>query len=285
VIRTCAAQISLKPGNVGENLSRCLGAIEESHRAGVDLLVLPECALSGYILDEEQSRAAAVELEGVELSTLTRAVKAVGIHAVVGFLERDGSTLYNAAALISPSGMIASYRKRHIPFVGADRFVQSGPNVGAIVAETPLGRVGLNICYDIRFPESARTVALAGADLIAQPTNWPIEAVVVATHFPIVRAAENRVFLVIANRGDSENGVSFIGMSQIVAPSGDVVARAERGDTMLIADIDLEQARRKKVVVQPGAYEIDLWRDRHPEMYAAIVHGLVDEGAEEAQAK
>ncbi len=284
-MRTCAAQISLKPGEVGENLSRCLSVIEESQAAGVDLLVLPECAFSGYILDEEQTRAAAVGAEGPELSILSRAVEAAGIHAVVGFLERDGSTLYNAAALMGPSGIVVSYRKRHIPFVGADRFVQAGQNVGPVVAGTPLGRVGLNICYDIRFPESARTVALAGADLIAQPTNWPIEAVVVATHFPIVRATENRVFLVVANRGDSENGVSFIGMSQIVSPSGDVVARAERGDTLLIADIDVEQARRKKVVVQPGAYEIDLWKDRRPEMYAPLVHGAVAERAEEAQAK
>src|SRR6266542_5181526 len=111
-MRTCAAQISLKPGEVGENLSRCLSVIEESQAAGVDLLVLPECAFTGYILDEEQTRAAAVGAEGPELSILSRAVEAAGIHAVVGFLERDESTFYNAAALMGPAGIIVSYRKR-----------------------------------------------------------------------------------------------------------------------------------------------------------------------------
>jgi 5-aminopentanamidase len=284
MLRACAAQVSLSPGDVDGNLSRCLRAVLEAHQAGADLLVLPECSLSGYILDQRQARDSAVTQGGPELSRLGDAVRDAGIHLVVGYLERDDGSLYNASALIGPQGALAHYRKRHIPFVGVDRFVEPGAPDGPVVADTAIGRIGLNICYDIRFPESARTVALAGAEIVAQPTNWPKEARLVASHFPVVRAAENRVFMVVANRGDAENGVEYIGMSQIVAPSGEVLARAERGEAMLIADLSLEQARRKRIVVDPGAYEIDLWRDRRPEMYESLAHRAV-EVTDDVQAK
>jgi predicted amidohydrolase len=285
MLRACAAQVSLQPGQVDANLTRCLRAVKEAHEAGADLLVLPECALSGYILDEGQAQASAVRLEGPELRTFADAVQKAGNHAVIGFLECDGDALYNASALMGPEGTVAHYRKRHIPFVGVDRFVHPGAPVGPVIADATIGRIGLNICYDIRFPESARTVALAGAEVLAQPTNWPRGAEVVASYFPVVRATENRVFMVVANRGDAENGVEYIGMSQIVAPSGDVLARAERGEAMLVADLPLQQARQKRIVVEPGVYEIDLWGDRRPEMYESLAHRVVDSRADDVQAK
>ena len=95
----------------------------------------------------------------------------LGHPRVTGLLERDGDTLYNAAILVGPDGLIGSYRKTHLPFLGVDRFVMPGDELK--VFDTPLGRIGLIICYDLRFPEVTRTLALAGADIVALPTELP----------------------------------------------------------------------------------------------------------------
>ncbi|MCQ4633613.1 carbon-nitrogen hydrolase family protein [Shinella sp. CPCC 100929] len=95
------------------------------------------------------------------------------MEVVVGFLERVGPKLDNVAAIIGPRGVTGIHRKRHLPFLGADRFVVS-------IFETAVGKVGVAICYEIRFPEVSRTLALAGADFIALPTNWPVQSVLLA---------------------------------------------------------------------------------------------------------
>ncbi|MFI5426742.1 carbon-nitrogen hydrolase family protein [Aeromicrobium sp. UC242_57] len=101
---------------------------------------------------------------------------------MIGFLELDGDLLRNTAVLLGPGGVMATYRKTHLPHLGADRFVTPGDNEPVLV-ETPLGVVGLSICYDLRFPEWARCLALGGADIIANPTNWPAPAERVAELF------------------------------------------------------------------------------------------------------
>jgi predicted amidohydrolase len=129
---------------------------------------------------------------------------------------------------------------------------------------------GLSICYDIRFPESARSLALAGADLIAHSANWPSEAAILAEHFVAVRACENRVFFAAANRGDAENGTSFAGGSRVAGIDGEVLCAAERDEDLLLAEVDLSKAREKLIVRRPGAFETDLFGDRRPELYGAL---------------
>jgi predicted amidohydrolase len=112
-----------------------------------------------------------------------------------------------------------------------------------------------------------RTLALAGAEIIALPTNWPLQASILGDHFTRVRAAENLVYLLVSNRGDAERGTEFLGKSQIVDPLGEVLASTDRDDALLVASIDLARARDKKITFQKGEFELSPWRDRRPATY------------------
>jgi predicted amidohydrolase len=261
--------------NTQENLERIIAAFEVAAAEGVQLLVLPECVLSGYMYEDRAAALAqAVTKNGPEMSALAAACARLGLHAVVGYLETDEERgLYNTAALIDDSGtVIANYRKTHLPCLGVDRFVDAGDSAPPVVP-TRLGNIGLAICYDLRFPESARSLALLGADIIAQPSTWPYEAAMLAEHFVPVRACENRVFMLVANRSDSEREARFMGRSQIVAPSGQRLGEAGLdGEALVTASIDLAEARDKRIVTVPGAYEVSLFDDRRPELYQVLAH-------------
>jgi predicted amidohydrolase len=132
--------------------------------------------------------------------------------------------------------------------------------------------VGLNICYDGSFPEAARCLMLAGADLIALPTNWPPGAQCVAECTIRCRALENGVYYLAVNRVGHERGFEFIGQSQIADPSGKLLHYASRDqEEVFYADVDPARARQKHVVRVPGEHEIDRLADRRPEMYAPLV--------------
>lgn len=271
------AQIDCSIGDVGINLARCLEQIDQAAALGAKLVVLPECSLSGYVFDRsDQVADVALALEAPELGALAARCAERAIHCVVGLIERERSgRLHNTAVLFGDDGKrLGVYRKTHLPMLGADRFVEPGQDAQPAVFETTFARIGVNICYDIRFPESARVLALAGADIIAHPSNWPTAARMLAEQFAPVRACENRVVVAVANRGDAENGTEFIGQSQIVAADGEVLARAGRGRALLTAEVDLAQARAKRIVRVPGAYETDLFADRRPELYGALVDPL-----------
>jgi len=151
--------------------------------------------------------------------------------------------------------------------MGADKFVTVSEETEPQIFDTAVGRIGIAICYEIRFPEVMRTLALAGADLIALPTNWPVQANILADHFTRVRAAENFVYFLVANRGDSEEGVNFLGDSQIVNPLGEVLAKADSEEALLIAEVDLDRARDKTITFQKGEFEVSPWKDRRPAAY------------------
>jgi predicted amidohydrolase len=172
--------------------------------------------------------------------------------------------------LVSPTdGLLGAYRKTHLPFRGVDRFVVPGDELP--VFDTPLGRIGIEICYDLRFPAVTRTLALRGADMVAHPTNFPMAAKAQTELITVARAAENRVYLLTANRVGKERWGEFCGWSQIVDPYGTRLAEAgEREETLLLADVDLEKARDKDYVV-PGEYELYLFGHRRPELYGALV--------------
>lgn len=261
--------------DVAHNLAHVVDVLAGAATQGVDLLILPECVLSGYMYDTRESALAhAVALDSRELGEIARACRRYGVHAVIGFLEQGtGGGLYNSAVLIDDAGSVLScYRKTHLPCLGVDRYVDTGRDAPPVVP-TRHGNIGLAICYDLRFPETARALALAGADVIAQPSTWPAEAAMLAEHFVPVRACENRVFLAVANRPDAEAGVHFMGRSQIAAPTGHRLAEAD-GDSecLLTATLDLNLARDKRIVNVPGEYEVSLFTDRRPELYGQIVN-------------
>jgi predicted amidohydrolase len=264
------AQIEPEIGEREHNLETCLARFDAAAAAGAQLLVLPECVIPGYMFDSAaEAMPFAEEIPGPSTEALAAACSRLGAHVVCGLLEREGDNLYNAAVLVGPDGLIGSYRKTHLPFLGVDRFAVPGDELS--VYDTPLGRIGLEICYDLRFPEVTRTLALAGADIVAHPTAFPVAARIQTELITLARAAENRIYLLTANRCGKERRAEFCGWSQIVDPFG--VRLVEAGATeeaLLVAEVDVERARDKDYVI-PGEYELYLFGDRRPELYGALV--------------
>lgn len=277
--RIAAAQIGADLDQIDKNLERVINALQQAADQRVQFVVFPETILNGYLFEDADSvRRSALHLDGPELSRIADVCRETGIVAVVGLIEAAGDAMYNTAALLGPDGLIGTYRKQHLPLLGADRFVAKGPDGIPAVFDTPIGRVGLAICYDIRFPESARCLALAGADIIAQPSVWPDTVDIIANHMVRVRAAENHVYLVAVTRGDVEAGIQYRGNSQIIDPRGNVLAWAEKGDELLVADVDLSFSAQKRIVVKPGEYEVSLFEDRRPATYEGITSPTGDGG-------
>jgi 5-aminopentanamidase len=269
-MRVAVAQIDPKLAEKERNLDACLARLDEAVAQGAELLVLPECAIPGYMFESAgEALPYAEEIPGPSTEALEEACRRTGVHVVCGLLERDGDRLHNAAVLVGPDGLVGSYRKTHLPFLGVDRFVTPGDELP--VWDTPLGRIGVEICYDLRFPEVTRTLALKGADIVCHPTNFPVAARVQTELITVARAAENRIFLLTANRCGQERWAEFCGRSQIVDPLGIRLAETGvAGEALLVADVDIEKARDKDYVI-PGEYELYLFGHRRPELYGALI--------------
>jgi predicted amidohydrolase len=139
------------------------------------------------------------------------------------------------------------------------------------VFDTPLGRIGLAICYDLDFPELARVLTLMGAQLILTITNWPDDIEFVPDYVVQTRARENLVNLMAINRAGEERGVRFIGRSKIVDPTGTTLAEGNHFiEDLVFADIDMAAADQKHKVVIPGELEVDMLEDRRPEFYGLL---------------
>ncbi len=265
------AQIEPRLGELDHNRDLCLARLEEAAAAGCSLVVLPECASSGYVFDspEEASRFAE-EIPGPFTEALEGACARLGVHCVSGLLEREGDVLRNAAVLVGPDGLVGRYRKTHLPFLGVDRFVQAGDELP--VFDTPLGRIAIEICYDLRFPELTRALALQGAEIVAQPTNWPMEARSNADVLTRARAHENRVFLLTANRVGRERDAQFCGWSQVCDVWGNrLVEAGATGEGVFVAEIEPAEAREKDILPTPGRYEMRLFDHRRPDLYGSLV--------------
>src|SRR5207253_5685254 len=141
-MRVAVAQTEPKLGENERNLAVCLERLEEAVGAGAQLVVLPECAIPGYMFDSgEEAVQYAEEIPGPSTEALADACRRLDTWCVCGLLERDGDVLHNAAVLVGPAGLAGSYRKTHLPFLGVDRFTVPGDEFA--VFDTPLGRIGV----------------------------------------------------------------------------------------------------------------------------------------------
>lgn len=261
-------------GAVEANLAAVQAVIAE---AAFDLLVLPELFATGYYFhDRGQVRQLSEPVPGgpttqflIELATAKEA------FICGGLVERDSDRLYNSAVLVGPEGLIACYRKLHLfyeetlwftPGNGSPEVHDLG--VGLPGGGTPRARVGMMVCYDWRFPEVARTLALKGAQVILHPTNlvqpYCQEAM-------ITRCLENGVFAATANRVGTDakpdgSRLTFTGRSQVVNPQGEVMSQAPVDEeTVLIIDIDPAEADDKFVTEHNH-----LLNDRRPDYYGLV---------------
>ncbi len=238
----------------------------EEHQA--DLIVFPEAALTGYCFkSREEAHLAALEQEGEEIQTLKDLAAELTVSIVVGTVELAEGELYNSVFFIEPDGRVFSYRKSHLPYLGVDRFVKAGDAPGAVF-DTRFGKIGVIVCYELRFPEAARAAALGGARLILQPTNLPLGGESHPDFFTRARACENKTYLLSSNRIGTERGFTFIGRSQIVDYDGNVLAEAEGdGEEIISREIDLSPAEDKDIIGTPGERELYLFRHRRWDIY------------------
>jgi 5-aminopentanamidase len=260
------AQLAPTVGDLAGNRERAREAVRTAASAGADLVVLPELCTSGYVFESaEEARSTALEPAEV-------AADWGGFGAIVvgGFAElADDGTLFNSAAVVAPGGeLLAVYRKTHL-WDRESLFFEPGPEFPPVL-ETELGRLGVCVCYDLSFPEVSRGLALAGADLIAIPTNFPREEQAAPNGLPvevaitIATAHLSRVFIAVCDRTGHERGVDWVGATAIADERGRVLAGPVRDRVETIAaDCDLARARDKSWNERNDAFA-----DRRPELYS-----------------
>jgi predicted amidohydrolase len=269
-ITAAVVQMAPRFRDNAHNRSRILGSLEEAASMGADLVVYPECALCGYVFESlVEAQGAAEPIPGATSAALAQACADLGVWTVVGLLEAADSAIYNSVLLMGPGGLVGVYRKTHLPVLGVDRFARPGDALD--VVQTPVGVLGPLICYDLRFPEAPRVLALKGAEIIVHATNWPRASGDFPDFVTKAAARASGVFVISANRVGTERGTTFLGRSQIIPPSGRPLAEADdHSETIIVSEIDLEQARSKRVVHIPGEFELDSFGDRRPELYGIL---------------
>ncbi|MFL5329860.1 MAG: carbon-nitrogen hydrolase family protein [Gemmataceae bacterium] len=268
-----AVQMDCRLADFDTNLANACRHINAAADRGARLIVLPECALTGY---GYSSRADVLKVADTVPGRATEELQSLcakrDVFVVVGLVEKDASNskVYNACVLVGPNGLIGSYRKIHLPCIGLDRHVDPGDRPYAVYDIGGL-RVGLAICFDASFPEASRVLTLLGADLIALPTNWATPALKMAEMVCRVRALENHVYFVSVNRVGDEAGFHYIGRSSICHFDGDyLVSAAHEREEIIVAAVDPQAARNKKVVACAGEYELDRVNWRRPEFYESL---------------
>jgi predicted amidohydrolase len=244
-----------------------LASIDEALQGtDADLVVLPELALSGYLFrDRQQALGLADPVPGRCTDALAGMCAGRGLHIVCGLAEREGGRLFNSAVLVGPDGIVACYRKVHL-FRFEKELFEPG-ETGFSVHEVAGARIGMLVCFDWIYPEAARSLALAGADVIAHPSNLVLPH---AQRAIVTRCLENRLYWILANRTGTEHeggtSLAFTGRSRIGGPDGRVLADAGPDETRLeIVDIDPSASRDKQVTP-----ENDLLADRLPALYGRI---------------
>lgn len=277
--KLACVQMDIAIGDAARNVKHICNHLETTVAQGAHLTIFPECTISGYCFDSlEETLTVAEPLDGPSVTAITQKCQQLQTTAIFGLLEKatssDQAIVYNTALCVGPSGIISVYHKVHLPTLGVDNFTTpgSGPfEVFEVTLGDCLARIGMNICYDCSFPESARSLTLAGADLIALPTNWPPGSGKVSEVVPDTRALENNVYFAAVNRIGDERGFSFIGKSKICDPLGKILGFCPHADEAIFyADIDVKFARRKHLVAVPGKHEVNRIEDRRPDTYGSL---------------
>jgi predicted amidohydrolase len=257
-------QFKLVFGDVTANLETMKRHISS---ADADLLVLPELATTGYAFTSQEELAKIAEPfdRSQSLDTLQEIAVKHSCGLVVGFAEKSDDGLYNSAALLKPDGERHIYRKVHL--FGAENLFFKPGDIPFEVHELNGVKLGMMVCFDWFFPETARVLALKGAQIICHPVNfilpWGQRAMVITS-------IQNRVFVVSANRYGTETrgdySFTFTGESQITSPGGELLAHAPKsGDAVVTVDINPDAAANKRL----NRYN-DLFKNRRPEFYGDI---------------
>lgn len=250
-------QFDVKRGDIAANLDAAVDGLLRLKAAGADLGVLPEMWSCGF--DYPDLNAHARKTPGI-LSRLGELAASQNMLVAGSLPELSGRQVFNTSYLIERTGAVAgSYRKVHL-FAPIDETRHLTPGNRPVVCDTSLGGIGMMICYDLRFPELCRVLALKGAGIILVCAQWPASR---ASHWDVLlgaRAIENQVFIIAANRCGADGALKFAGRSQIVSPSGNVLKVAGDGGCAETAALDL-------TLVESGRRQFNCLSDRVPEAY------------------
>lgn len=259
-LRIALAQMDIQIGRPEENLARARDFAAQASETEADLLLLPELWLHGYDLERAEGWAAPLDEGGfAHTSDLAREF---GLHVAGSLLERHAGGVSNTAPLYAPDGaLLASYRKMHL-FRPMQEHRYLVPGDRPTLCSTPWGAVGLSICYDLRFPELFRALALAGAVLFLVPAQWPEPRLEAWLTLVRARAIENELFVAACNRVGCQGRTLFPGRSCVVGPLGETVVEGDDQERLLVASIDLGEIRKVRRYLpiyedrRPGAYHV-----------------------------
>jgi len=279
-----AAQLGASSPQKEQTVSRMVKLMEDAGTQGVQLLVFPELSLTPYFATKIHTAVDAFfedSLPSPITQPLFHAAQRNRFFFVLPYAEREGEKYYNSAVVISRDGEVLSkYRKIHIPgwveprWEGLNilekRYFSNG-NLGFPIVPLSTTHIGTCICYDRRFSESYRSLALQGAELLCVPYNTPTfrqpREVGQETSEILLRAGamENQIFVIAVGKAGVEDGAEYIGGSVIIAPTGKILAKAQtEGDELLVATIDLDDITELRK-------QWDFLADRRPEEYQRIV--------------
>ena len=262
--------------DVDRGVSKVVGIVEAAVRDGIDLLVLPDACLGGYIGDfrtpDPDDPPPALDPDGPEIAAVIAAAGAMTV--CVGYAEAaPGGGRYNAAICVSGDGVHGTYRKVHQP-VGESLTYRAGDAFSTF--DTRVGRVGMLIDYDKTFPEAARALALDGAQIIAVLSAWPASITDRASRLPAdrqsrlfdlydcARAAENQVVLGSSNQTGVMGNLRFLGQAKVVSPGGEILAttRSKGGLAKAEIDVEAEISRARRVFNHRDELRPDAYRAR-----------------------
>lgn len=253
-------QFSPEFGNPKKNRKTMVSALKNIQ---ADLIVLPELATSGYFFtSREELEDLAESVPGPTTDSLSLVAEKTGTTFVLGIPEKTTDGIYNSAVIIGPDGIKSVYRKIHL-FSNEKKYFIPGNNFELV--EIYGVKVGILVCFDHMFPEAARTLALRGAQIICHPSNLVLPEYGQLT--TRVRALENRVFWILANRFGTEikenQKLIYTGESQIINPKGEILHRAPAANEELhIIEIDPVEALNKQITNRNNIFE-----DRRKELY------------------
>jgi predicted amidohydrolase len=290
-IATCAFPATY---DVDKNVELHLSYIDDAADAGASLVVFPECSLQGYPADFRATATSEVldrfyetvePIDGPNVARIVEHAAARGLCVVFGLNEATArpGVVYNSTVLAGPGGIVGTYRKVHVG-ITEQVFWRRGDDWP--VYDTPLGAIGMLICYDKAWPETCRELTLRGADVLVMSTAWMLQHpgagdddIMLQQYrlYDRVRAMENSRWFVSSNLVGELGGIEFFGLSQIIDPLGKVVASTGTMQAGLaIATVDIAAGILSANRVNQGAH---LVRDRRPETYTALVgqyRGAVD---------
>lgn len=253
-------QMDVRFGNPPANLETVRRMTEESKRRGSDLILFPELWSTGYDLANAFSHVSRLD-EGLH-SDLAALARTIGIYILGSTLSIAGENKYeNTLTVFAPDGSLLShYSKIHLfrP-MDEDKYLAAGDEIKTV--DLPFGKAGLGICYDLRFPELFRAHALAGADMIFLPSEWPHPRLAHWQTLIKARAIENQVYVFACNRVGSDPANTYFGHSMVVDPWGEVIAEGGEGEELITIRVNLDRVRDARS-------RIPILQDRRPDVYS-----------------